>query len=70
MAGVVAEHRAATVRIRARRAVHLGAGGFARNEAMRLRHHPHPITGHWTSAHLGDGLTLGAQAGGATRGRA
>lgn len=67
--GVVAERAGEQVRIQARRAVHLGAGGFARNEELRQAHQPSPITNKWTSAHLGDlgdGLTLGQSVGAAT----
>lgn len=67
--GVVAERGGETLRIQARRAVHLGAGGFARNEELRQKHQPHPITNKWTSAHagdLGDGLLLGESVGAAT----
>jgi succinate dehydrogenase/fumarate reductase flavoprotein subunit len=66
--GVVAEREGAPVRIQALRAVHLGAGGFARNEEMRKRYQPNPITNTWTSAaqgDLGDGLKLGESVGAA-----
>jgi 3-oxosteroid 1-dehydrogenase len=69
VAGVVVERDGAKQRIRAARAVHLGAGGFARNAALREQHQRHPITAQWTSAHagdLGDGLRLGLSAGAAT----
>ncbi len=67
--GVVAERDGKTLRIQARRAVHLGAGGFARNEELRQKYQPHPITNTWTSAFagdLGDGLLLGQSVGAAT----
>jgi 3-oxosteroid 1-dehydrogenase len=67
--GVVAERDGKRVRIGARRAVLLGAGGFARNEELRKLHQPNPITNEWTSAHigdLGDGLLLGESVGAAT----
>jgi 3-oxosteroid 1-dehydrogenase len=67
--GVVAEHEGRRVRMRARRAVHLGAGGFARNAELRKAYQPSPITASWTSAQLGDlgdGLRLGQAVGAAT----
>jgi succinate dehydrogenase/fumarate reductase flavoprotein subunit len=66
--GVVVERDGKPVRIQARKAVHLGAGGFARNEEMRKRYQPNPITNKWTSAaqgDLGDGLKLGESVGAA-----
>ncbi len=67
--GVVAERDGERVRVQARRAVLLGAGGFARNEELRKKYQPSPITNTWTSAHagdLGDGLLLGRSVGAAT----
>jgi len=67
--GVVAERDGRPLRIEGRRAVHLGAGGFARNEELRKAYQPSPITAKWTSAHvgdLGDGLKLGQSVGAAT----
>ena len=67
--GVVAERDGAQVRIRARRAVHIGSGGFARNDEMRQTYHPHPISAGWTSAapaDLGDGICIGMAHGAAT----
>ena len=68
--GVVAEGPdGKRTRIQARAAVHVGAGGFARNQELREKHGRHPITGNWTSAHvgdLGDGVQLGESVGAAT----
>lgn len=68
--GVIAEGPDGTQRkIAARAAVHVGAGGFARNAELRQRYGRHPITGNWTSAHagdVGDGLLLGQAVGAAT----
>jgi len=67
--GVIVERDDRRIAIQARRAVHLGAGGFARDEALRKAHQPEPITASWTSAHrgdLGDGLRLGQSVGAAT----
>jgi succinate dehydrogenase/fumarate reductase flavoprotein subunit len=65
--GVVVKREGRMLRIRARCAVHLGGGGFARNAEMRQRYQPAPVTGAWTSASPSDtgnaitlGMTLGA----------
>lgn len=44
------------------KAVILAAGGFAHNNEMRQRYHPHPITTEWTVANPGD-LGIAIQAG-------
>lgn len=57
------------MRIAARRGVLLGAGGFARNDELRSRHHPGPSRAAWSSSSqsdLGDAVRLGIAAGGAT----
>jgi 3-oxosteroid 1-dehydrogenase len=67
--GLVVERGGKQERIEARRAVFLGAGGFARSEELRQQYQRHPISASWTSAHpgdLGDGLRLGLSAGAAT----
>jgi len=64
--GVVAERDGKTLRIQARRAVHLGGGGFARNKEMRKKYHPAPVDGSWTSASpsdTGSAIQLGIAAG-------
>ena len=69
VAGIVAEGPDGPRRIKAEVAVHLGAGGFARNAELRERYQRHPITAKWTSAaagDLGDGLKLGQSVGAAT----
>lgn len=69
VAGAIVERADETLRLHAREAVFLGAGGFARNEELRRRYQRHPITAKWTSAHLGDlgdGLLLGQSLGAAT----
>ena len=50
------------------KAVILAAGGFARNNEMRQKYHPHPITTEWTVATAGDfgdairaGIAVGAE---------
>ncbi|MFC5747247.1 FAD-dependent oxidoreductase [Actinomadura rugatobispora] len=54
VAGVVAERNGETVRIRARHAVLLSSGGFARNPEMRKRYSRQPNDGTWTVANPGD----------------
>jgi len=69
VSGVVAEMGGQSIRVMGRRAVLLGAGGFARNEELRKQYQAAPITAKWTSAHpgdLGDGLKLGLSVGAAT----
>ena len=59
--GVIVEKEGKRSAIRAG-AVILAAGGFARNDEMRQRYHPHPITTGWTTATVGD-LGVPIQAG-------
>jgi 3-oxosteroid 1-dehydrogenase len=54
--------------IRARRGVVLAAGGFERNEEMRLRYQRHPIGTEWTTGsagNTGDAIIAGEAAGAA-----
>ena len=65
--GVIAERDGKTLRIGARRAVLLSAGGFSRNKSMRQKHQPAPITDEWSAGNmrnLGDGHRMGVTAGG------
>jgi 3-oxosteroid 1-dehydrogenase len=67
--GVVAQRNGASMRIEGRRAVFLGAGGFAKNKEMRERYSPHPTTNAWSSSppsDQGDGINLGVSVGAAT----
>jgi len=52
--GVVASHEGRTVRIEAKRAVLLNAGGFSRNPEMRKEFQRGPTHSNWTNANQGD----------------
>jgi succinate dehydrogenase/fumarate reductase flavoprotein subunit len=66
--GVIVEKDGKRTEIRAK-AVILAAGGFARNNEMRQKYHPHPITTDWTVATQGDhgdAIRAGMEVGAAT----
>jgi 3-oxosteroid 1-dehydrogenase len=66
--GVIVMKEGVRTEIRAK-AVVLAAGGFARNNAMRQKYHPHPITTDWTvatSGDCGDAIRAGIEVGAAT----
>ena len=67
--GVVVRQAGAEVRVRARRGVVLGAGGFERNQAMREQYLPQPTDQAWTATppegNTGDAIRAGAQVGAA-----
>ncbi len=65
--GVVVERGGETRRVTG--TVFLTAGGFAHNDALRQRHHPHPTGTRWTNASptdTGEVLSLGIGLGAAT----
>ena len=64
--GAVVERNGQTLLIRARRAVILAAGGFAKNQAMREKHLPAPTNSDWSAAvdtDGGDALVAAEQVG-------
>lgn len=67
--GVVVRRNGQDVRVNARRAVVLGAGGFERNQAMREQYLPKPTDQAWTAtppdANTGDAIRAGADVGAA-----
>ncbi|MEP6964992.1 MAG: FAD-binding protein, partial [Polaromonas sp.] len=68
--GVVVKQGGQTLRLRARKAVILGAGGFERNQQMREQHLPKPTDQAWTAtppgANTGDAIRAGAAVGAQT----
>jgi 3-oxosteroid 1-dehydrogenase len=66
--GVVAEREGRTIRIRARKGVILGAGGFESSQAMRDKYLPHPTRAEWTCGNphnTGDAINMGLAVGAA-----
>jgi 3-oxosteroid 1-dehydrogenase len=66
--GLLAEREGRPVRIRARKAVILAAGGFEGNQAMRDRYLPHPTRPEWSCANpndTGDAIQMGTKLGAA-----
>jgi 3-oxosteroid 1-dehydrogenase len=64
--GVEVEQNGKKINIRANKGVILGAGGFSRNQTMRLQYQRHPISDQWTAANpddLGDGIRMGISIG-------
>lgn len=65
--GVVVQKDGQSVRLQARQAVILGAGGFERNQAMREANLPQPTNQAWTAtppdANTGDAIRAGAAVG-------
>ena len=66
--GVVVRKDGQQLRLRARQAVILGAGGFERNQQMREQYLPRPTEQGWTAtppgANTGDAIRAGVAAGG------
>ena len=66
--GVVVRKDGQALRLRARQAVILGAGGFERNQQMREQYLPRPTEQGWTAtppgANTGDAIRAGVAAGG------
>lgn len=66
--GVVVQKDGQALRLQARKAVILGAGGFERNQDMRQQYLPKPTDQAWTAtppgANTGDAIRAGAAAGG------
>ncbi|NNL10844.1 MAG: FAD-binding protein [Pseudomonadales bacterium] len=68
--GVVAKRDGKTIRIEARKAVVLAAGGFEKNQAMREKYLPAPTNAEWSAGspnNTGDPLRAGLEIGAATR---
>jgi len=63
--GAVIDKEGRRTRVRARRGVVLAAGGFARNQEWRLKHHGIPGYSAAPEGDLGTAIELGARAGGA-----
>ncbi len=68
IAGVVVQREGREVRVTARKAVILAAGGFERNQAMREQYLPQPTNQAWTATppggNTGDAIRAGAGVGG------
>lgn len=64
--GAAVEHDGSVLRIRARRGVLLGTGGFSQNAEMRQRYQQSPIGSDWTASApgaTGDAITMGTAVG-------
>ena len=67
--GVVAEKDGRPIRIEARKAIVLGAGGFERNQEMREKYLPQPTKAEWTASNpdnTGDAIKGGIEIGAKT----
>lgn len=68
VSAILVKQQGKQVRIDARRAVILAAGGFERNQQMRERYLPRPTQAKWSATppvNTGDGISAGIQAGAA-----
>ncbi|WP_207883337.1 FAD-dependent oxidoreductase [Pseudomonas sp. 30_B] len=62
-------HKGRPLRVHARKAVVIAAGGFERNQAMRSQYHPQPSQSQWSATppyNSGDGIRAGQALGAAT----
>ncbi|MEO0030433.1 MAG: hypothetical protein RIS94_191 [Pseudomonadota bacterium] len=67
--GAIVTHEGRDLRIRARKGVLMGAGGFEQNQAMREAHLPHPTDCSWSAGvptNTGDAVNAGVDVGAAT----
>lgn len=67
--GAIVTHEGRDLRIRARKGVLLGAGGFEQNQAMREAYLPKPTSSTWSAGvptNTGDAVNAGVSAGAAT----
>ncbi len=68
--GVVINRGGKPLRVKARKGVIIGAGGFESNQAMRDQYHPQPSQALWSAApegiNTGDGIQAGQNLGAAT----
>ena len=67
--GAVVEHEGKRVRVRARKGVVLGAGGFEHSQAMREQYLPTPTSGEWSGSQVnntGDAIRAGMAVGAKT----
>lgn len=67
--GAVVSHNGKSLRIKARRGVVIGSGGFEHNQAMRDQYLPKPSSGEWSGSQInntGDGIRAGMAMGART----
>ena len=67
--GAIVQHEGSTIRIEARRAVMLAAGGFEQNQAMREQYLPAPTNKAWSAginSNTGDAIVAGQAIGAQT----
>nr|MDT0252462.1 FAD-binding protein [Endozoicomonas sp.] len=68
--GIVVNRDGKRLRVKARKGVIIGAGGFESNQAMREQYHPQPSQALWSAApegiNTGDGIQAGQELGAAT----
>ena len=67
--GAVISHDGKTLRVRARKGVVIGAGGFEHNQAMREKYLPQPTSAEWSGSQInntGDGIQAAMNVGAST----